>query len=110
MQELIHGAGIFCIYFVVAASTMLARRWLFKIPDELFRKTLHFVLLASCIPFVFAFESWWISALFAVVFEILVYPILAGLCWLPHRSHLSPLLRPADHLGSRPRQGIKAEN
>lgn len=78
MQELIHGAGIVCIYFVIAASTMLACRWLFKIPDEIFRKTLHFVLLASYIPFVFAFETWWISALFAVVFEILVYPILAA--------------------------------
>ena len=86
MLELVSGAGIICIYFVIAASTMLACRWFFKIPDEVFRKTLHFVLLASYIPFVFAFETWWISALFAVAFEVLVYPILA---WFEHFSNYS---------------------
>lgn len=86
MQELMNGAGIVCIYFVVAASVMMACRWLFKIPDELFRKTLHFVLLASYIPFVLAFETWWISALFAVAFEILVYPILV---WFEHFRNYS---------------------
>lgn len=86
MQELLHGAGAVCIYFVIAASTMLACRWFFRIPDEIFRKSLHTLLLASYIPFVFAFQTWWISALFAVAFEIVVYPILA---WFEHLQNYS---------------------
>lgn len=77
MQELFYGTGRICLYFVPAASVMLTLRWLIKIPDELFRKILHFILLGSYIPFVFAFETWWLSALLAVVLEILIYPILA---------------------------------
>lgn len=76
MQELLRGAGSICIYFVAAASVLLTCRWFLKIPDEIFRKTLHFVLLASYIFFVFAFETWWISAAFAVALEIVIYPIL----------------------------------
>lgn len=77
MQELLHGAGIVCIYYVVAASTMLTLRYFLKIPNELFRKILHFILLGSYIPFAFAFETWWLSVLLAIIMEILIYPILA---------------------------------
>ena len=59
MQEFLHGAGVVCIYFVVAASAALWGRRLIQIPDELFRKMLHFILLLSYIPFAFAFETWW---------------------------------------------------
>ena len=57
MNELIHGAGAVCIYFAVAASTMLALRWLIHIPDELFRKILHFILLFFYLPFALAPDS-----------------------------------------------------
>jgi len=63
MQELLHGAGIVCIYYVIAASVMLTLRWLIKIPNELFRKILHYILLISYIPFAFAFDTWWPSVL-----------------------------------------------
>lgn len=77
MQEFIHGAGIVCIYYVVAASSILIMRWLMNIPNELFRKILHFILLFSYIPFAFAFETWWKSVLLTVSMELLIYPILA---------------------------------
>ena len=77
MQEIIHGAGIVCIYYVAAASGIFAIRALTKIPDELFRKILHFILLFSYIPFAFAFETWWHSVLVTVILELLIYPILA---------------------------------
>ena len=77
MNELIHGAGAVCIYFAVAASTMLALRWLIHIPDELFRKILHFILLFSYLPFAFAFDTWWLSVLLALILEVLIYPLLA---------------------------------
>lgn len=77
MQEFIRGAGIVCLYYVVAASSIFAVRWLTKIPDELFRKILHSILLISYIPFAFAFDTWWKSVLLTVIMEILIYPILA---------------------------------
>lgn len=76
MHDFLHGAGIVCIYYVVAASGAFALRWLTKIPNELFRKLLHFILLFSYIPFAFAFQIWWHSVLLTVTMEILIYPIL----------------------------------
>jgi len=77
MQEFLHGAGVVCIYFAAAASAALLTRKLIKIPDEIFRKTLHFILLFSYIPFAFAFETWWRSVLLTVLLELLIYPALA---------------------------------
>jgi len=86
MQEFLRGAGVVCIYFVIAASTMLGLRWLIKIPNELFRKILHFILLGSYIPFAFAFETWCLSVLLTVILEILIYPALACAEHIPHFS------------------------
>lgn len=86
MQEFIHGAAVVCIYYVVAASSILIMRWLTNIPNELFRKILHFILLLSYIPFAFAFETWWKSVLLTVSLELLIYPILALAEHLPRFS------------------------
>lgn len=75
-QELLHGFGVLSLYFIIAASTVLLCRFLIKIPNEIFRKTLHFVLLGSVFVFVYAFKTWWISALAAIIFEVIVFPIL----------------------------------
>ena len=83
MREFLCGAGIVCVYFVLAASTMLGLRRLIRIPDELFRKILHFILLFSYISFAFAFETWWRSVILAVAMEIIIYPILAQAEHLP---------------------------
>ncbi len=76
MEDLLHGFGVLSIYFAVAATLALSARVLVKIPDEIFRKTLHFILLGSVFVFAFAFDTWWISALAAIIFEVIVYPIL----------------------------------
>lgn len=77
MQDFLHGALALLIYFAAAAGTALTCRFLIRIPDELFRKILHCILLGSLAIFVFCFASWWSSALFALAFAIVVYPILA---------------------------------
>ena len=77
MQGFLHGTGIVCLYFAVAASTALTARKLVRIPDEIFRKGLHFILLFSYIPFAFAFESWWQSVGLTVILALLIYPALA---------------------------------
>ncbi len=76
MEELLHGFAVLSIYFACAATAALTVRLFIKIPDEIFRKTLHFILLGSVFVFAFAFKTWWISALAAIIFEIIVYPLL----------------------------------
>lgn len=77
MQEFIAGTSGVLIYFVVAASVALLSRHFFKIPDEIFRKILHCILLASFLFFVFGFKTWWMAVVLAVAFAVVVYPILA---------------------------------
>lgn len=77
MQQFLAGASIVIFYFVIAAGTAIICRLLIKIPDELFRKILHCILLGSLLAFVFGFQTWWHSALTAVLFAVVVYPILA---------------------------------
>ena len=76
MQEFLYGTGITVLYIIIAAGIMLLARMLFTIPDELFRKILHFILLGAYIPLVFAFESWWMAATFAASLMVILFPVL----------------------------------
>ena len=86
MHELLHGALVFALYVIPAAAIMLIARKFLKIPDELFRKILHFILLGAYFPFLFAFHTWWISAGFAASLIVVLYPILALVGKLPFFS------------------------
>ena len=77
MQLFLSGTGITALYIVVAVGIMLLVRKYFTIPDELFRKTLHFILLGAYIPRVFAFESWWMAAIFAASLIVILFPALS---------------------------------
>jgi len=77
MTDFLHGAGALLLYFVIAAGTALTCRMMIRIPDELFRKILHCILLGSLPVFVFCFQIWWISALASLLFAAAVYPALA---------------------------------
>ena len=77
MQELLHGAYIFILYLLPMAVIMLTVRKFLKIPDELFRKILHFILLGAYFVVLFAFDTWWISVCFVVSLIVILYPILA---------------------------------
>ena len=77
MPELLHGAYVFALYVIPAAGVMFLARRFTRIPDELFRKILHFVLLGAYFPFLFAFETWYISASCAAILILLLYPLLA---------------------------------
>lgn len=76
MSEFFIGFAILCGYFLLCALIAIICRKTLKIPDEVFRKILHFILLGSVFTFTFAFKTWWISALAAVIFMLIVYPIL----------------------------------
>lgn len=73
----LEGFSVLLAYFAVAAFLALLARKLVAMPGELFRKALHSVLLFSLPVFLIAFTSWKLSALAALVFATLVYPLLA---------------------------------
>ncbi len=77
MEEALHGVLSMLLYYFIAAGIALTCRVVIHIPNELFRKCLHCILLGSLLVFVFCFETWWISAPSAVGFAVLVYPILS---------------------------------
>ena len=77
MQLFLSGVGITMLYIIVAVGIMLLARKCLTIPDELFRKTLHFILLGAYIPLVFAFDAWWMAAIFAISLIIILFPALS---------------------------------
>ena len=76
MQELLHGTGIFFLCVIPAVLTAGLARWRLKVPDELFRKLLHFLLLALYGVILFSFTHWQIAAVFAVLLAVIFYPAL----------------------------------
>lgn len=77
MSELWHGCVVILLYFVICASTALIAHALIAIPSEVFRKILHMILLGSLSVWTAVFERWWLAAVTAVAFALLVWPILA---------------------------------
>lgn len=72
------GLGLVCAYFVVCASIGGIIRLFTSIPDEPFRKLLHFILLGSLPVWISVYDLWWMAALSALLFAVVVYPILAA--------------------------------
>ena len=77
MSLFLYGVGITVVYIIIAATIMFVARKSLTIPDELFRKILHFILLGAYIPLCFAFEAWWMAALFALSLMAVLFPILS---------------------------------
>ena len=78
MQEFLHGAAMIIIYLIPMALLALTARKLIKIPDELFRKILHFILLGTYIPLITSFENGWMASGFSALFIIILYPLLTA--------------------------------
>ena len=76
MGELLAGNGAVLLYFAVCAGSALVVRLCFTVPNEPFRKLLHFILLFSCPVYLFAFDRWQYSAGSALGFAAAVWPIL----------------------------------
>ena len=74
------------LYIAIAAGVMLSARAILTIPDELFRKILHFILLGVYIPLVFAFDAWWMASVLALGMIVLFFPLLALAERIPHFS------------------------
>ena len=83
MQEFLYGSGAVLLYIIPTAGSMFIARKYLKIPDELFRKILHFILLGAYIPLVFAFETWWMASGFAAALIAFFYPAITLVERLP---------------------------
>jgi len=77
LVELWIGFGILILYFLICATGAMILRRIVTIPKEIFRKTLHTILLGSIFIFAYAFHSWWISAIASIAFVMVVYPVLS---------------------------------
>lgn len=89
MQSILFGTLNIVIYFVIAAAIVTISKLLLPIPSEVTRKSLHFVLLGSFIIFMLSFKTWQATSMAAIVFEVLVYPVLAFLEKYPKFSELT---------------------
>lgn len=76
MQPFLYGTGITMLYIIATVAIMLLLRKFIMIPDELFRKILHFILLGAYIPLVFAFEKWWMATIFSTSLIVVLFPTL----------------------------------
>ena len=76
MNPILSGTLNLVIYFIMAAGLAIGCRFIFPIPKEVFRKILNFILLGSFLIIVISYPTWKCAALAAVIFEIIVYPIL----------------------------------
>lgn len=100
MTAFLYGTAAFLAFVIPAAVIMLTARALMKIPDELFRKILHFILLGAYIPLVFSFGTWWMAAGFAAVFAIVLYPILVAASRLPGFSQFTTQRKEGEFVSS----------
>ena len=76
MAGFLYGAGVTLSYIIVCVGAMMLARKIFTVPDELFRKILHFILLGAYIPLCFAFGEWWMATLFALSLIVALFPAL----------------------------------
>ena len=76
MTEFFIGFGILLGYFIVCATIALICKRFVKMPNEVFRKLLHMILICSIFVLTYAFSTWCISVAASVLFALIVFPIL----------------------------------
>lgn len=86
--EFLTGFGILLCYFAVCASSALLLRRYVRVPREVFRKILHMIVIGSIFVWTYAFKTWWVSVIAAIVFTAVVFPFLAFAERFPGYSEL----------------------
>lgn len=76
LPELVKGLGIAIIYFLICVSGALVLHRCFTVPREVFRKTLHMIILGSIFVWTYAFHTWWVAVIAALGFIAVVFPFL----------------------------------
>ena len=68
------GSLCLLLYFIICVAVVFSIRLLFRIPTEVFRKLLHWVLLGSLAVWLWAFAQWQHALLAVACFLVLVWP------------------------------------
>ena len=76
MEELLQGMTALGIYIFVMVAVALFLRAFTRIPNEVYRKFLHCILLGALFIWTYGFRTWYVSVLSALGFAALMYPIL----------------------------------
>lgn len=76
MHELLKGYGTVLVYFITSVALALLARPLLKFSREVFRKTLHLIVLGSVFVWTYGFVTWWIAVSSILLFVLMVFPIL----------------------------------
>ena len=100
MQEFLNGTFIFFMYLVPLAVIMFLVRKFTKIPDELFRKILHFILLGAYVPLLFGFNTWWICLILVGCLLLLLLPTLLFIGKIPGFSSFANERKKGEFLSS----------
>lgn len=79
LQEFVRGFALFIGYYAAAASLLLLMRRFFQPRRELFRKLLHMACVLSIFVLLYAFETWQAAAIGALLFALLLYPVITWL-------------------------------
>ena len=85
-HEFLRGFTILIVYYVAAIVLAALLRRFVTMHTELFRKTLHLIMLFSLLILIYAFETWWLAALASLSFIVLVFPVLALLALIKGSS------------------------
>ena len=83
MAELFRGVGIFALYIIPGAVGALLLRRFARIPDEVFRKLLHFLMVGGYSIFLFSFRTWWVAAVFVGLLAVAFFTLFSLLGRLP---------------------------
>jgi len=70
------GFGALLAYFAICLAGALILRRFVAMPREVFRKILHIILLGSIFILIYGFETWWLSAIAAILFIAIFFPVL----------------------------------
>lgn len=89
LREALSGFGWFTLYYIIGATLLILMRTYLNLPKELFRKMLHMVCVLSVFVLLYAFDTWYSAALCAILFAIVIYPIIH---WLERFPKVMELL------------------
>ena len=87
--EFLNGFAILISYFVFFIFIAVLIRVFIDIPTEIFRKTLHTILLGSTFVLVYGFDTWWIAAIASLSFIVILSYTNVGSTntWFIQASH-----------------------
>ena len=70
------GLALYISFFIVVGLPTVLFKARFNVPFEVIRKIYQLVITFSIIPLVLFFNTWYLAMLAALIFALIVYPLL----------------------------------